>query len=121
MILGSALTAVLSDRVNLILLYFLSIFGTALALAGTGVSPTFALALGALAVAGIFNGIDNVVTDTILQKRVPGTFLGRVRAQTRLQDRTLGVRERTHEDRFSHAPEDNPSPTVSSEHALGQR
>jgi MFS family permease len=78
MVLGSALTAVLGDRVNLILLYFLSIFITALALAGTGVSPTFAFALGALAVAGIANGIDNVATDTILQKRVPDALLGRV-------------------------------------------
>jgi MFS family permease len=78
MVLGSALTAVLGDRVNLILLYFLSIFVTALALAGTGASPTFAFALGALTVAGIANGIDNVATDTILQKRVPDALLGRV-------------------------------------------
>jgi MFS family permease len=58
--------------------YFLGIFVGALALAGTGLAPNFALALGALAVAGASNGIDNVTTDTILQKRVPEAFLGRV-------------------------------------------
>jgi MFS family permease len=78
MVLGSVLTAVLGDRVNLMLLYFLSIFATALAFAGVGVSPTFALALGALAVAGAANGVDYVATDTVLQKRVPDAFLGRV-------------------------------------------
>lgn len=78
MVLGSALTAVLGDRVNLLLLYFLGIFTGALALAGTGLAPTFALALAALAVAGASNGVDNVTTDTILQKRVPDDLLGRV-------------------------------------------
>jgi MFS family permease len=78
MVAGSALTAVLGDRVKLIPLYFLGIFVWALALAGTGLAPTFALALGALMVAGISNGIENVVTDTILQKRVPDALLGRV-------------------------------------------
>jgi MFS family permease len=78
MVLGSALTAVLGDRINLMLLYFLSIFATALAFAGTGVAPTFALALGALAIAGAANGVDNVATDTTLQKRVPEALLGRV-------------------------------------------
>jgi MFS family permease len=78
MVVGSALTAVLGDRVNLISFYFLGIFAWALALAGTGLSPTFILALGALMVAGISNGIDNVATDTILQKRVPAALLGRV-------------------------------------------
>jgi MFS family permease len=78
MVVGSALTAVLGDRVKLIPFYFLGIFVWALALAGTGLSPTFAFALGALTVAGISNGIENVVTDTILQKRVPDALLGRV-------------------------------------------
>jgi MFS family permease len=78
MVAGSALTAVLGDRVRLIPLYFLGIFVWALALAGTGLSPTFALALGALTVAGISNGVENVVTDTILQTRVPDALLGRV-------------------------------------------
>ena len=78
MILGSALTAVLGDRVNLVLLYFMSIFATALAFAGVGLSPTFALALGAIAVAGTANGMENVATDTVLQRRVPDAFLGRV-------------------------------------------
>jgi MFS family permease len=50
----------------------------ALALAGTGLAPSFALALGVLAVAGASNGVDNVATDTILQKRVEEAFLGRV-------------------------------------------
>jgi MFS family permease len=77
-VLGSVLMVVLGDRVNLILLYFLSIFCGALALVGTGLSPVFALAVGALMVEGIFTGIDNVATDTILQKRVPDAFLGRV-------------------------------------------
>jgi predicted MFS family arabinose efflux permease len=45
---------------------------------GTGLSPTFVFALGALTIAGFANGIDNVTTDTILQKRVPNAFLGRV-------------------------------------------
>jgi MFS family permease len=78
MVLGSALMAVLVGRVGLIPLYFLGIFASALALAGAGVSPTFALALGALTIAGVCNGTDNVATDTILQKRVPDAFLGRV-------------------------------------------
>nr|MBA2712492.1 MFS transporter [Rubrobacteraceae bacterium] len=41
-------------------------------------SPSFVVALGALMVAGIANGTENVTTDTILQKRVPDAFLGRV-------------------------------------------
>jgi MFS family permease len=78
MILGSGLIAVLGDRVRLLPLYFLGVFTSALALVGTGLSPTFVLALGALTIAGFANGIDNVTTDTILQKRVPDAFLGRV-------------------------------------------
>ncbi len=78
MILGSILVAVLGGRINLVLLYFVSIFATALAFVGVGLSPTFALALGAIAVAGAANGVDNVATDTILQRRVPDAFLGRV-------------------------------------------
>jgi MFS family permease len=78
MVLGSALIGVLGDRIRLIPVYFLGIFVGALALAGTGLAPTFTLALGVLAVAGASNGIDNVTTDTILQKRVPEAFLGRV-------------------------------------------
>ncbi len=78
MVVGSALAAVLDGRVNLVVLYFVSIFVTALALAGAGVSPAFALALVALAVAGAANGMDNVATDTVLQRRVPGALLGRV-------------------------------------------
>jgi len=78
MVLGSALMALLGDRVSLVLLYFLSIFVGALALAGTGLSPAFVLALGALTVEGAATGIDNVATDTILQKQVPEAYLGRV-------------------------------------------
>jgi MFS family permease len=78
MVLGSALMAVLGDRINLVLLYFLSIFVGASALVGTGLAPVFVLALGALTVEGAATGIDNVATDTILQKRVPDAFLGRV-------------------------------------------
>jgi MFS family permease len=59
-------------------LYFLSIFVGACALVGTGLAPSFVLALGALTVEGAATGIDNVATDTILQKRVPEAFLGRV-------------------------------------------
>ena len=77
MVLGSALIAVLGDRLRLLPAYFLGIFVWALALAGTGLSP-HVLALGMLAVAGAANGLDNVVTDTILQRRVPDIFLGRV-------------------------------------------
>ncbi len=78
MVVGSALTAVLGGRTDLTLLYFLSIFATAVALVGVGLSPTFVLALGAIAVAGVANGVDNVATDTVLQERVPDAFLGRV-------------------------------------------
>jgi MFS family permease len=78
MVLGSALIAALDGRVSLIPFYLLSIFIAALALAGIGLSPTFVLALVALMIAGVANGIDNVATDTILQKRVPDVFLGRV-------------------------------------------
>jgi MFS family permease len=78
MVLGSAVMAALGDRVSLVPLYFLSIFGGALALAGTGLAPLFILALGALMVEGVATGIDNVATDTILQKQVPDALLGRV-------------------------------------------
>lgn len=78
MVLGSALMAVAGNRVGLMPLYFLSIFATAMALAGTGLAPSFALALGLLAIAGAANGIDNVATDTILQEQVPDALLGRV-------------------------------------------
>src|SRR5215212_4013363 len=77
-VLGSAMMAVFGDRINLVLLYFLSIFVGACALVGTGLAPAFVLALGALTVEGTATGIDNVATDTILQKRVPEVFLGRV-------------------------------------------
>ena len=78
MVLGSALIGVLGDRTRLLPFYFLSLFVCVLALLATGLSPTFVLALAALTVAGVANGIDNVTTDTILQKRVPGDLLGRV-------------------------------------------
>src|SRR5215213_186603 len=78
MVLGSALMVALGDRVRLLPLYFFGVFAMALALLGTGLSPTFGLALGALVVAGVANGTENVTTDTILQKRVPEAFLGRV-------------------------------------------
>jgi MFS family permease len=78
MVLGSAMMAVLGDRFNLVLMYFLSIFVGASALVGTGLAPAFALALVALTVEGAATGIDNVATDTILQQRVPEAFLGRV-------------------------------------------
>ena len=78
MVVGSALMAVLGDRLRLLPAYFLGIFVWALALAGTGLSPTFALALAMLAIAGAANGLDNVVTDTILQRLVPNALLGRV-------------------------------------------
>src|ERR671920_1516667 len=78
MVLGSALMAVLGGRINLMLLYFLSIFVGASALVGTGLAPVFVLALCALTVEGAATGIDNVATDTILQKRVPEAVLGRV-------------------------------------------
>jgi MFS family permease len=78
MIVGSALTAVLENRLNLIILYLVSIFIWGLALVGTGLAPAFVIALGALAVAGVSNGVDNVATDTVLQRRVPDIFLGRV-------------------------------------------
>jgi MFS family permease len=78
MVLGSALIAASGDRLNLSLFYLLSIFASALALAATGLSPTFVVALGALTIAGIANGIDDVTANTILQETVPDAFLGRV-------------------------------------------
>jgi MFS family permease len=78
MVLGSALMAALGDRVRLLPFYFFGVFVTALALVGAGLSPSFVVALGALMVAGVANGTENVTTDTILQKRVPDAFLGRV-------------------------------------------
>jgi MFS family permease len=78
MIAGTALMAVLGDRVNLLRFFFVALFLSALAMGATGLAPTFFLALCALAVAGVANGIDNITTDTILQKRVPDAFLGRV-------------------------------------------
>src|SRR5215211_7354343 len=78
MVLGSALMAALGDRVRLLPFYFVGVFVSALALVGVGLSPAFVFALGALVVAGVANGTENVTTDTILQKRVPDAFLGRV-------------------------------------------
>jgi MFS family permease len=78
MVLGSALMAALGDRVRLLPFYFVGVFASALALVGVGLSPAFVFALGALVVAGVANGMENVTTDTILQKRVPDAFLGRV-------------------------------------------
>lgn len=78
MILGSTMIGALGDRVSLLPLYFLGVFTSALALVGTGLSPAFVFALGTLTMAGVANGIDNVTTDTILQKMVPDAFLGRV-------------------------------------------
>jgi MFS family permease len=78
MVLGSALMAALGDRVRLLPFYFVGVFVSALALVGVGLSPAFVFALGALVIAGITNGTENVTTDTILQKRVPDAFLGRV-------------------------------------------
>ena len=78
MVLGSTLMAALGDRSSLLPFYVLGIFTSALALAVTGFSPTFVFALVALVIVGVANGIDNVATDTILQKRVPDAFLGRV-------------------------------------------
>jgi MFS family permease len=70
--------AALGDRVRLLPFYFIGVFVSALALVGVGLSPAFVFALGALVVAGVANGTENVTTDTILQKRVPDAFLGRV-------------------------------------------
>ncbi len=78
MVLGSAAIAASGDRNRPLPFYFLSIFMSALALAGTGLSPTFVLALVALTVAGFANGIDDITASTILQESVPDAFLGRV-------------------------------------------
>ncbi|MEJ7843378.1 MAG: MFS transporter [Rubrobacter sp.] len=78
MVVGSVCMGVLGERVRLLPIYFVGVLAWAIALVGTGLSPVFAVALGALAIAGVANGIDNVVTDTILQTRVPDAFLGRV-------------------------------------------
>lgn len=78
MVLGSAVMAWIGDRANLLVAYFVSIFLAGTALAATGFAPLFLMALAALAVAGLCSGIDNVSTDTLLQKRVPERFLGRV-------------------------------------------
>lgn len=78
MVLGSVLMGWLGDRVDPLLPYFSGIFAGALALVGTGLAPTFPLALLALVVAGAANGVENVTTDTVLQKRVPEPLLGRV-------------------------------------------
>src|SRR5918998_991585 len=75
MVLGSAMMVVLGDRINLVLLYFLSIFVGAFALVGTGLAPAFVLALGALTVEGAATGIYNVATYTILHKRATAGFL----------------------------------------------
>jgi MFS family permease len=78
MVLGAALIAALGERITLLPWYLFSIFASALALAATGLAPAFVFALGALVVAGFANGIDDIATNTILQKRVPDAFLGRV-------------------------------------------
>ena len=78
MVLGSALMAVLGNRVGALPLYFAILSLAAMGLAGTGLAPTFVLALVALAVAGIANGIDDVAASTVVQERVPEAYLGRV-------------------------------------------
>jgi MFS family permease len=78
MVLGAAFVAALGDRFSLTPLYLSSIFVSALALFATGFSPTFVLALIALTIAGLANGIDDVTANTILQRQVPDAFLGRV-------------------------------------------
>src|ERR687893_35670 len=78
MVCSSALMVALGDRVRLLPFYFFGVFASALALVGVGLSPAFIFALGALVVVGVANGTENVTTDTILQKRVPDAFLGRV-------------------------------------------
>lgn len=78
MVVGSTLMAVLGDRAGLVSLFLASIFATAIALMGAGLAPAFGLALAALAIAGIANGVDNVATDTSLQRQVPEALLGRV-------------------------------------------
>ncbi|AHY46251.1 Transmembrane secretion effector [Rubrobacter radiotolerans] len=78
MVLGSAAMALLGDRAKLLVVYFASIAVACASLATVGVAPTFALVLAAFAVAGTCNGLDNVTTDALLQKRVPESFLGRV-------------------------------------------
>jgi MFS family permease len=90
MVLGSAFIALLGVRVNLLAFYFAGILVSALALAGAGLAPAFAVALVAVAAGGIANGIDNVTTDTILQKGVSEELLGRVFSVRFL---TLGVGE----------------------------
>jgi MFS family permease len=78
MVVGSALVAVVGEYVRLMPIYILSIFVTALAFGGVAFAPTFVFALGAVTLAGAANGVDNVATDTVLQKRVPDALLGRV-------------------------------------------
>ncbi len=78
MISGSALMAALGDRANLVFAYFASIVAACAALAFVGFSPLFTLVLAAMCLAGSCNGVDNVATDALLQRTVPGAFLGRV-------------------------------------------
>lgn len=78
MVVGSAFVAAVGGRVGPVPLYFASIFVAALALVGTGLAHAFVLALGALAVAGVANGVDDATASTILQERVPDAYLGRV-------------------------------------------
>jgi len=78
MVLGSALMAGLGDRAGRLTFYFAAVFLTAVTLAATGLAPTFAVALVVLVAAGLANGVDNVVADTVIQKRVPDALLGRV-------------------------------------------
>ena len=78
MVAGSGLMAALGDRARLLLWYLASVFVAAAALAATGLAPRFWAAVAAFALAGVCNGVDNVSTDALLQKRVSGPFLGRV-------------------------------------------
>ncbi|QYJ14241.1 Enterobactin exporter EntS [Rubrobacter xylanophilus DSM 9941] len=78
MVVGSGLMAALGDRARLLVWYLASVFAAAAALAATGLAPFFWAALCAFTLAGVCNGVDNVSTDALLQKRVSGPFLGRV-------------------------------------------
>lgn len=57
------------------------LWGTALLGVGgvlTGIAPAFAVAVLAQSVAGVGNGLENIGTDTLIQRTVPREMLGRV-------------------------------------------
>ncbi len=78
MIAGSLFLAWWGDRLDAARTFALGWTLTGGGMVGAGVAPGVAVAVGAYGVGGVGNGVENVATDTLLQRAVPRRYLGRV-------------------------------------------